>query len=171
MQHLAGVRFAASQWGTMIEYTEQQGAQVKINRGVAPGENVVPAGAEARQGGILVAGGQLLNDAAIALAASAGAARMKVYKRPRVAVLTTGDEIVKVDAQPGPTQIRNSNSYSLAVQIRESGGEPLLLGIAPDEPQRLRSLIEEGLTADLLVLTGGVSMSLAAVPRKKGIAA
>jgi len=142
----------------MIEYTEQQGAQVKINRGVAPGENVVPAGAEARQGGILVAGGQLLNDAAIALAASAGAARMKVYKRPRVAVLTTGDEIVKVDAQPGPTQIRNSNSYSLAVQIRESGGEPLLLGIAPDEPQRLRSLIEEGLTADLLVLTGGVSM-------------
>src|SRR5580765_3281431 len=142
----------------MIEYTEQQGAQVKINRGVAPGENVVPAGAEARQGGILVAGGQLLNDAAIALAASAGAARMKVYKRPRVAVLTTGDEIVKVDAQPGPTQIRNSNSYSLTVQIRESGGEHLLLGIAPDEPQRLRSLIEEGLTADLLVLTGGVSM-------------
>ena len=142
----------------MIEYTEQQGAQVKINRGVAPGENVVPAGAEAQQGSILVAGGQLLNDAAIALAASAGAARLKVYKRPRVAVLTTGDEIVNVDAQPGPTQIRNSNSYSLAVQIRVSGGEPLLLGIAPDEPQRLRSLIEEGLTSDLLVLTGGVSM-------------
>jgi molybdopterin molybdotransferase len=142
----------------MIEYTQQQGAQVKINRGVVPGENVVPAGAEAQQGSVLVAGGQLLNDAAIALAASAGASRLKVYKRPRAAVLTTGDEIVKVDAQPGPTQIRNSNSYSLAVQIRESGGEPLLLGIAPDEPQRLRSLIEEGLTADLLIMTGGVSM-------------
>jgi molybdopterin molybdotransferase len=73
-------------------------------------------------------------------------------------VLTTGDEIVGVDATPGSTQIRNSNSYSLAVQIREPGGEPVLLPIAPDEPHKLRSLIEEGLKSDLLLMTGGVSM-------------
>ncbi len=142
----------------MIEYTEQQGAQVKINRGVAPGENVVPAGAEAEQGSVLVASGQLLTDAAIALAASAGACRLTVHKRPRVAVLTTGDEIVNIEAYPGPTQIRNSNSYSLAVQIRKAGGEPVLLTIAPDESRKLRSLIEEGLNADFLLMTGGVSM-------------
>ena len=66
--------------------------------------------------------------------------------------------MVEVDTQPGPNQIRKSNSYSLAVQIREAGGEFVLLPTAPDEPRRLRELIEEGLKADLLLLTGGVSM-------------
>jgi molybdopterin molybdotransferase len=81
-----------------------------------------------------------------------------VYKRPRVAVLTTGDEIVDINANPGPTQIRNSNSYSLAVQIVNAGGDPVLLPIAPDEAQALRRLMEEGLKSDLLLMTGGVSM-------------
>ena len=142
----------------MVEYTEQQGAQVRINRAVMPGENVVPTGAEAREGSVLVDRGQRLNDAAVALAASAGNSQLQVYKCPRVAVLTTGDEIVDIDATPGPTQIRNSNSYSLAVQVRNAGGEPILLPIAPDEPRKLRTLIEEGLKADLLLMTGGVSM-------------
>ncbi len=142
----------------MIEYSSRQGEIVEINRGVAPGENVVPRGAEARQDGLLLDRGLRLNDAAIALAASAGQSRLRVYVRQRVAVLTTGDEIVDMDSVPGPTQIRNSNSYSLAVQIREAGGEPVLLPVAPDEPQRLRELIEEGLQSDLLLLTGGVSM-------------
>jgi molybdopterin molybdotransferase len=83
---------------------------------------------------------------------------LQVYKRPRVAVLTTGDEIVDVDAAPGPTQIRNSNSYSLATQVQRTGGEAVLLPVAPDESQGLRSLIEEGLKSDLLLMTGGVSM-------------
>jgi molybdopterin molybdotransferase len=83
---------------------------------------------------------------------------LQVYKRPRVAVLTTGDEIVDIAAKPGPTQIRNSNSYSLAAQIQQAGGEPLILPIAPDELQGLRHLIEQGLKADLLLMTGGVSM-------------
>ncbi|HZQ94274.1 MAG TPA: gephyrin-like molybdotransferase Glp [Candidatus Sulfotelmatobacter sp.] len=142
----------------MVEYTSQRDKRVEIMRTVAPGENVVPAGAEARAGSTLIARGTRLNDAAIALAASVGKPRLQVYKRPRVAVLTTGDEIVDVPAVPGPTQIRNSNSYSLAVQIAASGGDPLLLPIAPDEPQALRRLIEEGLKSDLLLLTGGVSM-------------
>jgi molybdopterin molybdotransferase len=142
----------------MVESAEQQSAQVKVNRRVAAGENIVPIAAEARQGGVLVERGQRLNDAAVALAASVGKSGLQVFRRPRVAVLTTGDEIVEVDSQPGPTQIRNSNSYSLAVQIREAGGDPVLLPIAPDEPDKLRSLIEEGLKADLLLMTGGVSM-------------
>lgn len=142
----------------MIEYTAQQGTRVEIMRSVLPGENVVPSGAEAQKGSVLVERGVHLNDAAIALAATAGQSRVQVYSRPQVAVLTTGDEIVSIDATPGPTQIRNSNSYSLAVQIRNAGGEPVLLPIAPDEPRKLRALIEEGLKSNLLLMTGGVSM-------------
>ena len=99
-----------------------------------------------------------LNEADIALAASVGKSQLLVFVRPRVAVLTTGDEIVEVDAEPGPTQIRNSNTYSLAVQIQKAGGDTVLLPIAPDEPNHLRQLIEEGLQSDLLIMTGGVSM-------------
>ncbi len=142
----------------MVEYTSQHGKQVEITRSVVPGENIVPRGAEARQGAPLLDRGLRLNEAAIALAASVGKSQLQVYKRPRVAVLTTGDEIVDIEAAPGPTQIRNSNSYSLAAQIRRAGGEPVLLPVAPDEPQGLRRLIEEGLQSDLLLLTGGVSM-------------
>ena len=142
----------------MVEYTAQRGKRVEVTKSVAPGENVVPRGAEARQRSLLLDRGLRLNDAAIALAASVGKSRLEVYKRPRVAVLTTGDEIVDIDATPGPTQIRNSNSYSLAVQIREAGGEPVLLAIAPDDADALRSLIEDGLRTDLLLMTGGVSM-------------
>jgi molybdopterin molybdotransferase len=142
----------------MVENTSQHGKQVEINRGVAPGENIVPRGAEASAGAVLLDRGLRLNEAAIALAASVGKSRLQVYMRPRVAVLTTGDEIVDIDTTPGPTQIRNSNSYSLAAQIRHAGGEPVLLPVAPDELQGLRRLIEEGLNSDLLLMTGGVSM-------------
>jgi molybdopterin molybdotransferase len=142
----------------MVEYTSARDNRVEITRTVTPGENVVPTGAEARAGSTLVSRGTRLNDAAIALAASAGRSRLQVFKRPRVAVLTTGDEIVDVNVTPGPTQIRNSNSYSLAVQIQQAGGEPVLLPIAPDESEPLRRLMEEGLKSDLLLLTGGVSM-------------
>jgi molybdopterin molybdotransferase len=146
----------------MVEYTSLQGDSVEINRSVAAEENIVAQGAEAKRGSLLLDRGTRLNEADIALAASVGKSGLKVFARPRVAVLCTGDEIVEVDAvldtESGSTRIRNSNSYSLAVQIRRAGGEPVLLPIAPDEPRRLRQLMEEGLTSDLLIMTGGVSM-------------
>jgi molybdopterin molybdotransferase len=142
----------------MIEYTSLQDGCVEITKTVGPGENIVARGAEAKSGSLLLNPGTRLNEAAIALAASVGKSRLEVFVRPRVAVLTTGDEIVEIDAEVGPTQIRNSNSYSLAAQIQEAGGEPVVLPIAPDEPRRLRQLIEQGLQADLLLMTGGVSM-------------
>src|SRR5439155_8098113 len=79
-------------------------------------------------------------------------------RKPQVAILATGDEVVDIDVPPGATQIRNSNSYSLAAQVQAAGGDPVLLPIAPDEPERLRELIADGLEADLLLLAGGVSM-------------
>jgi molybdopterin molybdotransferase len=142
----------------MVEYTSQQGESVEITRPVAPAENIVPQGAEAKRGSLVLGRGMQLNEAAIALAASVGKSQLKVFVRPRVAILTTGDEIVDLNATPGPAQIRNSNTYSLAVQTQEAGGNPVLLPIAPDEPRRLRQLIEQGLHSDLLIMTGGVSM-------------
>lgn len=142
----------------MIEYTSRNGDQVEITKAVAGGENIVPTGAEARRGDRLLVPGIRLDPAAIAVAASVGRSHLLVYSKPRVAVLSTGDELVDIDVPPAPNQIRNSNSYSLAVQIQAAGGEPVLLPIAPDEPERLRELISEGLEADFLLLTGGVSM-------------
>jgi len=142
----------------MIEYTSLQNEGVEVTRGVSPGENIVPQGAEAKRGSLLLDHGTRLNESAIALAASVGKSHLQVFARPRVAVLTTGDEIVDLDAVPGPSQIRNSNSYSLAAQIQQAGGDAVLLPIAPDEPRRLHELIDQGLESDLLLMTGGVSM-------------
>jgi molybdopterin molybdotransferase len=142
----------------MIEYTSLEEHCVTITKSVAPGENIVAQGAEAKGGSLLLNPGTHLNEAGIALAAAVGKSQLRVFVRPRIAVLTTGDEIVEVAAEAGPTQIRNSNKYSLAVQIQHAGAEPVLLPIAPDEPRRLRQLMEEGLQSDLLLMTGGVSM-------------
>ncbi len=142
----------------MVEYTAATGSTIEIQRSVKPGENFVPRGAEARAGQQLLDRGRRLDHPGIAIAASAGKSRVQVFRKPRVAVLSTGDEVVEIDAAPGPAQIRNSNSYSLAAQVQNAGGEPVRLAIAPDERGRLRELIEEGLGCDLLLLTGGVSM-------------
>ena len=142
----------------MVEYTSQRGDDVEIKQAVEFGANIVATGSEAKRGSRLLSPGMYLGHAAISVAASVGKVHLEVYVRPQVAVLSTGDEIVDIDAEPGPTQIRNSNSYSLAAQIQEAGGEPVLLQVAPDEPNRLRELIAEGLKSDLLLLAGGVSM-------------
>ena len=146
----------------MVEQTssihESERKLVEVRRSVGVGENFVPRGAEARAGQLLLDRGRRLDHAGIAIAASVGKSRVEVFRKPRVAVLSTGDEVVEIDATPGPAQIRNSNSYSLAAQVQNAGGEAVRLEIAPDERGRLRALIEEGLGCDLLLLTGGVSM-------------
>ncbi len=142
----------------MVEYTSRAGERVEITRRVSAGENIVPAGSEAKRGGQLLSPGARVSYAEIAVAAAVGRSRLLVYAKPRVAVLSTGDEVVDVDVPPGPNQIRNSNSYSLAAQINAAGGEAVLLPIAPDEPVRLRELLKEGLESDLLLIAGGVSM-------------
>ena len=143
---------AMSGWGAL------GGKFVDVQRRVEVGENFVPRGSEARTGQLLLDCGRRLDHAAIAIAASVGKSRVQVFRKPRVAVLSTGDEVVEIDATPGPAQIRNSNSYSLAAQVCDAGGEAVRLGIAPDERGRLRILIKEGLRCDLLLLAGGVSM-------------
>ncbi len=142
----------------MVEYTTRAGGHVAIARSVTAGENIVPAGAEGKAGEVVLARGVRLDAARIAVAAAVGRTQLAAHRRPRVAILATGDEVVDIAAAPGPTQIRNSNSYALAALVAALGGDPVQLPIAPDEPAPLRHLIVEGLSADLLLLTGGVSM-------------
>jgi molybdopterin molybdotransferase len=169
--HPNAAQNAALGWGTLGSGPDTPrsgrdtlgGKFVDILRGVGVGENFVPRGSEARAGQLLLDRGRRLDHTGIAIAASAGKSRVQVFRKPRVAVLSTGDEVVEIDTTPGPAQIRNSNSYSLAAQVQNAGGEAVRLAIAPDEPRRLRALIEqalieEGLACDLLLLTGGVSM-------------
>jgi molybdopterin molybdotransferase len=142
----------------MVEHTSQNAGRVQILKPAAAGDNIAPVASEAKRGEKLLSPGARLDFAAIAVAASVGRSRLLVYSKPKVAILSTGDEIVDVDVPPAPTQIRNSNSYSLAAQVQAAGGEPVLLPIAPDQPGRLRELIADGLESDLLLLAGGVSM-------------
>ena len=142
----------------MLEHTSRSGERLRVDRSVAAGENIVPRGAEAKRGDLMLSPGTGLDHAAIAVAASVGRSRVVVHAKPRVAILSTGDEVVDIDVPPGPHQIRNSNSYSLAAQIQAAGGEPTLLPVAPDDPGRLQELLHEGFECDLLLITGGVSM-------------
>jgi molybdopterin molybdotransferase len=141
----------------MVEYTERAGDKIRVLRSVTAGESIVPQGSEARVGTVLIDRGAAVSHAQVALAAAVGESELKVFRRPRVAILPTGDEIVSINESPAPNQIRNSNSFSLAAQVIAAGGEPIQLPIAPDERQRLRELIAQGLECDLLLLSGGVS--------------
>jgi molybdopterin molybdotransferase len=142
----------------MVEHTKRDGEEVRFERDAVTGQNFVPRGSEARAGQTLLTPGMRLGYAELALAAQVGAAELQCAQKPRVAILSTGDEIVPVDSIPGQFQIRNSNSVSLAAQVRLAGGEPVLLGNAMDREDDLASKIRRGLQEDLLVLSGGVSM-------------
>lgn len=142
----------------MVEYTQRDGELVQVERAAQSGQNIVPRGSEARVGQTILKPGMHLGFAELALAAQVGATQLQCAKRPRVAILSTGDEVVLVDQQPGAFQIRNSNSVSLAAQVRIAGGEPIVLGNAADRVEDLGEKIERGLKEDALVLTGGVSM-------------
>ncbi len=133
---------------------------VTIRRSLAAGDNVIPRGAEGQVGDVALAPGVRLGPPQLALLASLGVARPVCHARPRVAILSTGDEIVDVTATPGPAQIRNSNAISLAAQVVRAGGEPALVEKVGDQAGLLRAAIERALAADVqvLVFSGGVSM-------------
>jgi molybdopterin molybdotransferase len=131
---------------------------IEALRQVVAGENIVPRGAEAGESQLLLDVGTRLTPTGIAVAASAGYSTVTVFRRPQVAVLATGDEIVPVHTSPGPSQIRDSNLHSLSAQIELAGGEPVPLPIAPDHPRELGELIALALEHDLALFSGGVSM-------------
>ena len=144
----------------MVEHVVVVGDALRVQEGreLRVGENVVAREAEARSGDALLPVGRVMDAAEIAVAASCGAASVKVFARLRVAIVATGDELVELAAQPREWEIRNSNSYALAALVEAEGGVAVRLPIARDTLEDLRARIAEGCEADLLLLSGGVSM-------------
>lgn len=134
--------------------------QVRIFSAPEQGANVRAAGEDMRAGTVALACHTPISPSAIGLLASLGLAQVPVYRRPRVAILATGDELVDVDQQPGPGQIRNANGYANAAQVLAAGGEVLQLPIARDTEAEVRAQLEAGFAwnADLFLTSGGVSV-------------
>ena len=140
----------------MVEHARQEDGFV-LAPAVEAGKSVSPKGSDARSGDELMPCGSRIGFAGIAALASAGRATVRVFAKPRVDILSTGDEIVDVSAAPAPHQVRNSNAHSLAAQVRRAGGVAEILPVARDERAASQALIERGLAADLLLISGGVS--------------
>jgi molybdopterin molybdotransferase len=143
----------------MVENTELLSpASVRILKPVRFDEGLLRRGAEARQGEKILQRGRRIGLADLGLLAGTGKSHVMVSKKPRVAVIATGDELVEVDQQPEPGQIRNSNTYTICAQVREAGADPVILGIGRDNLDDLRNKIRQGLEHDILLVSGGVSM-------------
>ncbi len=142
----------------MIEHAKRTGDEVSTDRPLQPGEHIVVAGSECGSGAVAVWGGTRIDYGHLASLATVGAACVSVFRKPAVAVIATGDELVPIDSTPRNEQIRNSNSHTLAAQIVRAGGAPVVSPPAPDDYDRTRDAIETALaSADLLLLSGGVS--------------
>ena len=142
----------------MQEYARVEGDSVIFAQAAQAEQHFVHAGAVARIGETIMTRGAKLSYAELAVVAEVGRTKISVYRRPSIAILSSGDELVDAGEEPGRYQIRNSNSISIAAQVALAGGEAEMLGIAPDEIAALRALIKRGLECDLLVLSGGVSV-------------
>lgn len=141
-----------------IEETTESDGVVILNGSPAAGEHIRFRGEDIQRDELVMTSGRVLGPAEVSLLASFGFSKVKVFRRPKVAILSTGDELVEPGQVVGPGQIVNSNAYSLAAAVKEAGGEPVLLGIARDDRESLRLKITAGLQADVLITTAGVSM-------------
>jgi molybdopterin molybdotransferase len=144
----------------MVEHVERiDGAIRRVGeRTIRSGENIVRRGSEARAGQAVLPVGTIMKSAEIALAAACGASALAVFRKPTVAIVATGDELVEIDAVAEPQQIRNSNSYGLASLVARAGGEAVRLPIAPDRRAELEETMRSARRCDLMLLSGGVSM-------------
>jgi molybdopterin molybdotransferase len=141
-----------------VEDTEKDGERVRILETPGKGKNIRLSGEDVKSGERILEEGTLLRPAHIGMLASIQRSMVSVYQRPRVAVLSTGDELLEIDEPWEDGKIVNSNSYSLAALVAESGGIPIQLGIAKDRREELTTKIRQGLVADLLLTSGGVSV-------------
>ena len=141
----------------MVEHTETVGSSVRVLRSVGSSENVVQQASEARARLPVLAAGRLIGVSEIGILASIGMTKARVYRQPAVAILSTGDEVVPISGKPEWFQVRNSNAMILVAEVASAGGKPVALDIARDDHGHLRRLLQEGLEADLLLTSGGVS--------------
>jgi len=137
---------------------QQQPSEIGIQRELTSGANIRPAGESIAKGDLSIAKGTVIRPSEIGVLASIGRSSINVIRRPVVAILATGDEVVDITQQLPEGKIYNSNSYSVAAQVLRYGGVPKLLGIALDEEESVRAVIKQSMDADILITIGGVSM-------------
>jgi molybdopterin molybdotransferase len=146
----------------MVEYTKKTQNRpqelIEIYRQVSPGENIRKKAEDIKKGELVITKGTPLGAAHIGVLASLGRVRIKAARRPRIAILATGDELVDAGARMDPGKIRSSNTYTLYSQVIKCGGIPKNLGIARDNPARLKEKIRQGLDCDIILTSGGVSV-------------
>ncbi|MEA1970870.1 MAG: gephyrin-like molybdotransferase Glp [Thermodesulfobacteriota bacterium] len=142
----------------MVEETESDGNSVRIHAEAAKGQNIRYAGEDVREGNLVIRAGTLLRPAETGMLSALGRSFVKVYQKPLVALIATGDELVDIDGAASPGKIVNSNSYSLAAQVMECGGIPLQIGIARDNRNDLAEKFRDALRADVIVSSAGVSV-------------
>jgi molybdopterin molybdotransferase len=143
----------------MVEDVEQGDGWVTVPDGFPAGRNFHRPGDDLRQGEVVVVRGEPLGPAEVGLAAALGFPQLRVHGRPRVGLMSTGDELVEVGQTPGPGQIVDSNRWALLAALEEAGAAVTLLGVAPDRPDPLRELVVDALRHhDVLVTSGGVSV-------------
>lgn len=141
------------------EVTSFTDTEVTFFESVAPGSNVVRAGEDVRKGAVLARKGDVIDPGTVGTLAAQGVTRPLVYRAVRVAILSTGSELVDADQTPGPGQIRNTNAHTLSAALRRIGAEPVYLGIAPDTEEGIAACFELGLRdCDAVISTGGVSV-------------
>ena len=141
-----------------VEDTEHTADSVRVFKPEQQGANVRPQGEDVKKGECIIGKGTRIRPGEAGMLAILAKSFIFAYQRPRVAILSTGDELADLDERFSEEKIINSNSYGIAAAVQEAGGIPLLLGIARDTPAALKDKISQGLTADILVLSGGVSM-------------
>jgi molybdopterin molybdotransferase len=141
-----------------VEDTEPTPESVRVFKPEPKGSNIRPQGEDVRKGECIIAKGTQIRPGEAGMLAILAKSFVFVYQRPRVAILSTGDELADLDERFSEEKIINSNSYGIAAAVQDAGGIPFLLGIARDNPAALKEKISHGLTADILVLSGGVSM-------------
>jgi molybdopterin molybdotransferase len=141
-----------------LESVEEVGEGVQLNRDSKVGAHILKQGDDVRKNDCCIAAGTLLRPAEIGMLVSLGKTTARVFSRPVVAILATGDELVAAGSIPGSGRIINSNSYSIAAQVMEAGGNPVILGIAPDDRNATTDKIITGLQSDILITSGGISV-------------
>lgn len=141
----------------MVEHVRRVDGRVSIDGAAQPLQFINPQGCEAGAGEIVLHAGKRMDYTDVAMLAAFGRTRVQVFRRPVVAIVATGDEIVEVSRQPAAFQIRNSNAWSLAAQVTRAGGIPRILPVARDTVEHTREIVRQGLASDLLLLSGGVS--------------
>ena len=149
---------AGAQAVVPIEDASEENGTLHIRKPFQAGDHIRFRGEDIQQGEPIISAGSLIRPSEINLLASFGIQNVAVHRRPQVAILSTGDELVEPGEPIGPGQIANSNAYSLAVAVKAVGGEPLLLGIARDNQESLREKLSVGLQTDALITSAGVSM-------------